>query len=111
MPCPFKVQFAGSLLHRCFEFKDQSVFLAIEHHLQPAYLLSILLLGDPKITGSVTLANAVQQAGSKPSPLIFVFIDIELAGAKLEDALQHVNCCPQASSTSKWTVKLRPTSW
>ena len=71
-------------------------FLPSSTRQQPANLLAVFVAGHAEVARRRALPDAVQQAGPKPAPLRIVLLDVEAAGAKLEDALEHLDRGAQA---------------
>ena len=63
-------------------------------------------LRDAEVARGGTLADAVQQARPEPAPALVVRLDVERAGAELEDALQHLDRLPQALGAGERAVEL-----
>src|SRR5436305_1740172 len=78
-------------LHFFFHLANEPMPPALEHHAQRADLLAILFACYTEIAGGSTLANRMEQTGPKPAPTIVVALDVETTGAKLEDALEHLD--------------------
>ena len=66
---------------------------------------AIFGLADAKIAGGCALLDAREEAGPKPPPSFILFVDIQRAGAKLEDALQDLNRPSQASGAGERPVQ------
>ena len=87
-------------------FLEEPLLAPFEERLQPVDVLAILLLRDAQVAGGGALADRSQQAGAEPAPLFVVGVDVERAGAKLEDPLQHHDRSAQASGTRERAVEL-----
>src|SRR5207249_358909 len=81
----------ASRLHLGLHLADQLLFFAFQDESQGANLFAVILFGDAEIARGRTLADAVQEARPEPAPALVVGVDVELTGAKLKDALQHLN--------------------
>src|SRR5207244_1078307 len=70
-----------------------------------ANLLAVLLLGHSEVARRRTLADAVQQTGPEPAPAAVVGVDVQRAGAELEDALEHLDCLAQGAGAGERPVE------
>ena len=87
---------------------EEPLLAPFEERLQPIDVLAILLLRDAQVARGGALADRRQQAGAEPAPLFVVGVDVERAGAKLEDPLQHHDRSAQAPGTRERAVELHP---
>ena len=85
------------------------MLLSFQDETQRPDLLAVLFPGHPEVARGGTLADAVQDAGPEPAPALVVFLDVEGAGAELEDALQHLHGQAQALGARERAVQLDPT--
>ena len=81
-------------------------FLPLEDQAETANLLAIIFPGDAEVAGGGALADAVQDAGAKPAPAVVLGGDIQRAGAKLEDALEHLHRRPEALGAGEGAIEL-----
>ena len=61
---------------------------------------------DAQVARGRALIDRGEQAGPEPAPARVVFLDFELAGAKLEDALKDLNGAAQGLGPGKGAVEL-----
>src|SRR5262249_8027236 len=96
----------AGLLHVALHLAEEPVLLARQHQPQGADLLAVLLLGDAEVTRGRTLPNIVENAGAEPAPAFVLRVDVEGAGAELEDALQHLDGGAEALGAGERAVEL-----
>ena len=68
--------------------------------------LAVVLAIDPQVARRRALVDRVQQAGAEPAPARVVLLDVQRAGAELEDPLQHLDRAAQALGPGERAVEL-----
>src|SRR5439155_6140227 len=98
--------------HGLLQLAQETVLFSLQHQAQRADLAAVIFAADAKVTGRRALVDTVQDARAEPAPALILGIDIEAAGAELEDALQNLQGGAQALGARAGPVKLdRPPSW
>src|SRR5262249_8269985 len=92
--------------HLLLHLLEEDVLLAVEEEHQPADVGAVGLAVDAQVTGSRALVDRVEQAGSEPSPARVVLLDVQRAGAELEDLLEDVQGPAEALGPRERTVQL-----
>ena len=69
--------------------------------------LAVLLLGNPQVAGGRALPDRGQQAWAKPAPARVSLLNVQRAGAELEDLLQHLEGAAQAAGVGERSIELR----
>ncbi len=87
----FEEELLAGLAHLVVHFLEQSVLLAVQKHLEAADARPVGFAIDSEVARGRALADRGQQAGPEPAPARVVFLDIQRAGAKLEDSLEDLN--------------------
>ena len=105
---PLELERLRGLQHFLVHLGEQLLFAAVEKGLQPVDVLAILLLRNPQVAGSGALVDRGQQARAEPTPLLVVGVDVECAGAKLEDPLQHHDRPAERSGARERPVEFHP---
>src|SRR5439155_10928118 len=100
----------AGLLHLLVHAGQQSLLFAFKDVAEVADLPAIVLLGDAEIARGGALPDAVEDARAKPAPALVVGLDVERAGAELEDPLQDLHGNPQALGTSERPIELHAAS-
>src|SRR5262249_58945275 len=86
--------------------RERALLAPSEQEPQRTNLLAVFILGDPKITGGGTLPDTVQNARAKPAPARVIRLDVERAGAELENALEHVEGKAQSLGARERAIEL-----
>ena len=84
------------LAHLLFHLLEDDVLLAVEEEPQPVDVAAVGLAVDPQVARCGALVDRGQQAGPEPSPAGVVLLDVQRAGAELEDPLKDLDGAPQA---------------
>src|SRR4051794_22115012 len=84
------------------------MLLPLHDQSQRPNLPAVLFPRDAEVGGRRALADAVQDTGAKPAPALVGFLDVEGAGAELEDPLQHLHGQAQALRAGERPVELDP---
>ena len=98
------------LLHLLLHLREDDVLLAVEEEAEPADVLAVGLAVDPQVARGGALVDRVQQAGAEPPPAGVVLLDVERAGAELEDLLEDLDRPAQALGPGERAVELDPRS-
>src|SRR5262249_13214055 len=97
-------------LHLELHLANQATLLPFENEAEAPNLLAVFLLGDAQVARGCALTDAGEDARPEPAPAFVVRIDVEGAGAELEDALEHLEGGPQALGAREGAVELDPFS-
>ncbi len=92
--------------HLGFHLAQDDVLLAVEEEAEPADVGAVGLAVDPQVARGGALIDRVQQAGPEPPPAGVVLLDVERAGAELEDPLQDLDRPAQALGPGERAVEL-----
>src|SRR5262249_5217528 len=73
---------------------------------EPANIGPVRFAVDPQVAWGGALLNRVQQTGTKPAPARVILLDVERAGAKLENPLEHLDGAAQTFGAREGTIEL-----
>ncbi len=104
----FKILSARCFLHFVAHLFQQSRLVSLKEHLQSPDIATVLFFANSQVTRSGALIDAGQQARSKPLPALVAVFDVQTAGAKLEDALHHLQRPAQRSGAGEGSIEFRP---
>ena len=99
-------QLPGGGGHFLVHFAEQLFLAPFEESLEAMDVVAVVLLRDPQIARGRALGDRVQQARAIPTPARVVLVDVERAGAKLKDLLQHLHRAAQPARIGKRPVEL-----
>ena len=85
---------------------SSDVLLAVQEQLQAADVGAVGLAVDPQVARGGALVDRVEQAGAEPPPARVVLLDVQRAGAELEDPLQDLDRPAQALGPRERAVEL-----
>ena len=98
----------AGLAHLLLQLLEHDLFFAVEEETQPLNVATVSFPIDPQVAGRCALIDRRQQARPEPPPARVVLLDVERAGAELEDPLQDLDRPAQALGPGKWAVELDP---
>ncbi len=102
-----ELQFRGRGGHVFAHLAQEGLSFPFEKRLQAVDVLAVFLPRNPQVARRRTLAGGSQQARAKPSPARIAFVDVQGAGAKLEDLLQNRHRPAQRPRIGERSVKFR----
>ena len=101
-----ELELLARLAHLLLHLLEQDVLLAVEEELQAADVGAVALAIDPQVAGGRALVDRVEQAGAEPSPAGIVLLDVQRAGAELEDPLEDLDGAAEALGPRERAVEL-----
>src|SRR5262245_37795849 len=102
---PLELHLRAGVEHFLLHLAKQTVLLPFQDHAQGADLLTVILLADAEVTRSGALVDAVQETRTEPAPARVLGVDVQRAGAELEQALEHLHGVAQALGAGERPVE------
>ena len=93
-------------LHLLLHLGEHGVLLAVEEEAEAADVGPVRLAVDPEVARGGALVDRVEQAGAEPAPAGVALLDVERAGAELEDLLEHLDRPAEALGAGERAVEL-----
>ena len=101
-----ELQVLARRLHLLLHLGEHHVLLAVEEEPEAADVGAVRLAVDPQVARGGALVDRVEQAGPEPPPARVALLDVQRAGAELEDPLQDLDRPAQALGAGERPVEL-----